>query len=130
MAIDFGIIGDYIGDAFDTDKIDIGRSQLIMLPDGSTSVTDPKVPIYTNVSCHISSNQTPNPDSVTAGTVPIIVSITINCAVDIDLQNMDFIKARKLDASGNVLMEYEGSIGVPIVNQSRQEAIMVARQAT
>lgn len=129
MEVDFSIIGKYVGGYFDTDSIDIGRSQLITLPDGSTSVTDPDVPLHTDIKAYISENQTPNPDPVTAGTTPILVSLTINCAVGIDLQNADTITARKLSPDGNVLATYTGVIGVPIVNQSRQEAIMVARRA-
>ena len=122
-------MGDIVGEYVDNGVIDIGRSALITLPDGSTTVTDPKIPIYTDVKCHLSPRETPNPDPVTAGTMPIIISLTIICSTDIDLQNADFITARRIDSRGNILAEYEGTIGVPVVNQSRQRAIMVARQA-
>jgi len=126
---DFGQIGGIIGDYMDSDEIDIYRVIKIELPDGSISVSDPNVPLYTGIKCHLDPNETPNPDPVTAGTMPIIVSLKINCAISVDLQNADLVKARKLDTGGAVLAEYEGTIGVPIVIQSRQEAIMVARQA-
>ena len=125
---DFGQIGGLIGNIMDTDSIDICRSQPITLPDGSITVTDAKTPVYTDVKCHLSSNSTPNPDPATAPASPVIVSMTINCAVDVDLQNADWIKARKLDSSGNVMAHYEGAIGTPTMNQSRQEAITVMRQ--
>jgi len=126
---DFGQIGSIIGNYMDTDEIDIGRSTLITLPDGSPTVTDPKIPIYTNVKCHLSFNSTDNPDPVSVGSVPIIMSITINCPIGVDLQNADYIMARKLAADGTVLEEYQGTIGAPATSQSRQSAVMEMRQA-
>jgi hypothetical protein len=128
MALDFSIIGDYVGEYFDTDEIDIGRMQLITLPDGTQTVIPDTEPLYTNVKCHISENTTPNPDPATAGTTPILVSLTINCPTSIDLQNADRITARRLAPDGSILAVYTGTIGVPMVNQARQEAIMVARK--
>jgi len=129
MAFDFGKIGEIVGNVMDSDEIDIGRSVPITLPDGSSGVTDPKVPIYKNVKCHLSFNSTDNPDPVSVGSVPIIMSITINCPVTVDLQNADYIIARKLAADGTVLEEYQGTIGAPATSQSRQSAVMEMRQA-
>lgn len=126
---DFGSIGNIIGSVMDSDQIDIGREELITMPDGSTTITDAKTPKYRNVSCHLSYNQTDNPDPTTVSSVPIIVSLTINCDVNVDLQNADHIWARKLSPTGEVLEEYEGTIGAPATNQSRKEAIMAVRQA-
>lgn len=129
MSFDFGSIGGIVGNIMDSDRIDIGREEIITLPDGSQTVTDKNTPKYTDVPCHISSNETPNPDPVTAGTTPIIISVTINCSVDVDLQNADRIWARKLSHLGQVLETYQGTIGVPVTQQSRKSAIMEARQA-
>jgi len=129
MAFDFGKIGEIVGNVMDSDEIDIGRSTLITLPDGSTTVTDPKFPIYKHVKCHLSFNSTDNPDPVSVGSVPIIMSITINCPVSVDLQNADYIIARKLAADGTILEEYQGTIGAPATSQSRQSAVMEMRQA-
>lgn len=128
MAIDFGVIGKYVSENFDTDLIDIGREEIITLPDGSKASSDEKTPKYSNVPCHVSSNQTPNPDPATAGTVPINVSLTINCSVDVDLQNADWVTIKKMSHDNEKLEGYEGRIGLPITRQSRKEAILVARQ--
>lgn len=128
MAFDFGSIGSIIGDVMDSDRIDIGRSTIITLPDGSITVTDPNVPLYTDIPCHLSFSDIDNPDPVAVGSVPIIHALSINCAVGIDLQNADRIWARKLAADGTVLEVYEGVIGAPIVDQSRQTATMAVRQ--
>lgn len=125
----FGQIGPIIGRYMDTDLIDIGREEPIKLPDGSKTVTDEKIPKWPNVPCNVSPNQTPNPDPVTAGTMPITVSLTINCSVDIDLQNSDWVTIRKMSHDGQELEGYEGRIGVPITSQGRKEAILVARQS-
>lgn len=125
---DFGVMAPILGEYFDTDVMDIGRSTLVTLPDGSTSVTDPKVPIYTNVPCHISFDTVDNPDPVSVGSIPIIQALRINCAVGIDLQNADYVTARKLAADGTALEEYTGTIGAPATSQSRQTALMALRQ--
>lgn len=128
MAFDFGSIGSIIGSVMDSDEIDIYRQETIVLPDGSITVTDPNIPRYTGEKCLISFSDVDNPDPVTVGSVPIIHAMRINCAVGIDLQNADRIVARKLAANGTVLEIYEGVIGAPVVNQSRQEATMAVRQ--
>lgn len=125
---DFGQIGTIIGGVMDTDEIDIGRSGLITLPDGSVTSIDSKEPYWRNIPCHLSYNQTDNPDPATAGAIPINVSLTINCGVSVDLQNADRIWARKLSATGEILERYEGTIGAPTTNQGRKEAIMAIRQ--
>ena len=125
---DFGQIGGIIGDYMDADEIDVYRATLIELPDGSFAPSDPNTPFYSGIKVHISFSDVDNPDPVAVGAVPIIHALRINCAVGIDLQNADRIVARKLAFDGTVLETYEGVIGAPVVNQSRQEATMSVRQ--
>lgn len=125
---DFGSIGPIVGEYMDTDLIDIYRQILITLPDGSTASTDPNIPYIEGAPCHISFERTPNPDPATAGSSPILVTLTINCSIDIDLQNADRVVVRKMSHGGEELEGYTGTIGMPITVQSRKEAIMVARQ--
>jgi len=128
MGFDFGIMGDIIGEYMDTDEIDVYRSILITLPDGSIMESDPNIPYISNAACHLSFNETDSPNAGTVGADPIIISVTINCSIDIDIDNKDRIIARKLAADGTVLERYEGVIGMPATNQSRKTAIMDARQ--
>lgn len=128
MAFDFGQMAPILSTYFDSDEIDVYRQEVITLPDGSITVTDPSIPRYTGIKAHISFADIDNPDPVAVGAVPIIHALRINCAVGIDLQNADRIVARKLAANGIVLEVYEGVIGAPVVNQSRQEATMAVRQ--
>lgn len=113
--------------AFDTDKIDIGRRTSIVNPDGTEGETTPTTPIYTDVPCHISFSNYDNPDPNTAETRPVNKSLVINCSLDVDLQNGDFITAYKLDNSGNVIETYSGVIGEPTSSQSRKTANMEVR---
>lgn len=124
--INFEPIGEAMT-AFDTDKIDIARRQEIINPDGTTGETDIDTPIYTNIACHISFDNIDNPDPNTAQTRPIIKALTINCPIDIDLQNGDFITAYKLDITGNVIETYSGVIGEPSTSMSRKSATMQVR---
>lgn len=113
--------------AFDTDKIDIARRVEIINPDGTSGESGVDTPLYTNIPCHISFSQIDNPDPNTAETRPIIKTLVINCPIDIDLQNGDFITAYKLDFSGNTIESYKGVIGEPTSSMSRKTANMEVR---
>lgn len=124
--INFEPIGE-IMQAFDTDKMNIGRTQEIMNPDGTIGFTDPTIPIYRDVPCHISFNNIDNPDPNTAQTRPIINSLTINCPLEVDLRNGDYITAYKLSYEGNIIETYIGVIGEPNSTMSRKSASMQVR---
>ena len=121
--INFEPIGEALK-AFDTDSMDIARKMEIENPDGTTGETEIETPIYTNVPCHIAFISADNPDSATSETKPIIVGLRINCSLDVDIQNGDYIIAKKLSNSGDVLETYKGVIGEPSVSQSRKSAEM------
>lgn len=124
--INFEPIGEAM-QAFDTDKIDIARRIEITNPDGTTSESGIDTPLYRNVPCHISFSQADNPNPNTAETRPIIKTLVINCSIDIDLQNGDFITAYKLDFLGNTIESYNGIIGEPTSSMSRKTANMEVR---
>jgi hypothetical protein len=124
--VNFGIISKAL-EVLDTDKMDIGRRVEIENPDGTTGETNPENPIYTNIPCHISFVSADNPDSNSVDTKPIITGLRINCSLDVDLQNGDYITASKLNASGEVLEVYKGIIGFPTVTESRKSAEMEMR---
>ena len=129
MAYNFASIGSIISGVMDSDRIDIGREGTITLSDGSTSITDRSTPIYQNIPCHISYQQSDNPDPVTVGSMPVIISLVIHCAVRVDLQNGDYIYARKLSSTGEILESYEGVIGAPETHQSRKSAVLAVNKA-
>ena len=124
--INFEPIGEAMT-AFDTDKIDIYRRMQVLNPDGTTGETMNNVPLYKDVFCHISFNNVDNPDPNTAPTRPIIKALTINCALDVDLQNGDYITAYKLAYDGSVIETYVGVIGEPSSSMSRKSATMQVR---
>lgn len=119
-----------IGEAmkmFDTDKIDIARKLEILNPDGTTTETGLDTPIYTDIYCHISFQLIDNPNPNTAETKPIIQALTINCPLDVDLQNGDYITAYKLTDNGTTIETYSGTIGEPVSSMSRKTANMQVR---
>lgn len=124
--INFEPIGEAM-QAFDTDKIDIARRTEIVNPDGTTGETGIDTPLYTDIPCHISFKQIDNPDPNTAETRPIIKALTINCPLNVDLQNGDFITAYKLANDGSVIETYSGVIGEPSSSMSRKSASMEVR---
>lgn len=125
--INFEPIGEVIKQAFDTDKMDIARRAEIINPDGTTGETAINTPIYTNVACHISFDNIDNPDPNTAATRPIIKNLTINCPVETDLQNGDYVTAYKLAYDGTTIETYSGIIGEPSTSMSRKSASMQVR---
>ena len=124
--INFEPIGEAM-QAFDTDKMDIYRKMTIQNPDGTTGETMLDTELYKDVPCHISFNNIDNPDPNTAETRPIIKSLTINCPVDTDLQNGDYIIGYKLANDGSVIESYTGVIGEPSTSMSRKSASMEVR---
>lgn len=128
MAFDFGQISEVLSEYMDSDEIDIGRRTTTTLPDGSETIVDDVVPMYTNIKCHLSFGSVDNPDPSTVGANPIITSLTINCPAATDIRESDRIWARKMDASGNVLESYTGKCGLPQTSQSRKTAIMAGLQ--
>ena len=116
-----------IGEAmrvFDTDSMTIYRRTEIINPDGTSGETSDKVPLYTDIPCHIDFISSDNPDGATAETQPIIVGIRLHCGLEVDLQNGDYIVANKLSNEGDILETYKGMIGEPTVTQSRKSAEM------
>ena len=124
--INFEPIGKAV-QAFDTDKMDIGRRQVVVNPDGTEGETNPEVPLYTNIACHISFDHIDNPDPQTVVTRPIIKALKISCPIDVDLQNGDLVTAYKLSYDGNVIESYTGVIGEPTSSMSRKTAEMQVR---
>lgn len=124
--INFEPIGEAMK-AFDTDKMDIYRRIEITNPDGTTGESSMEEPLYKNVPCHVAFIKADNSNPETIDTKPVIVGIQINCALEVDLQNNDYIKAYKLSDSGEVLETYQGVIGFPTTSQSRKSAQMQMR---
>lgn len=110
---DFGQIGNIISEYMDSDYIDIKR-------DASGELQE----VYSNISCHLSFNSTDNPDPASVDTKPIIQSITVNLPNWVDIRNNDFIVAKRMDNSGNLLKVYSGRCGNPAMSQGRQKVLM------
>lgn len=119
MGFDFGQIGGILSKYFDNDRMDISRFMQIQV-DGRWR--EENVLLYPDVPCHIDFDSADNPDPATSDTQPINVGVTIICPIYVDLQNGDFITARKRDIKGNVLDTYSGLIGKPQTRQSRKRA--------
>lgn len=117
-----------IGEAlkiFDTDLIDISRRLEIINPDGTSGETNTPTPLYSKVPCHVAFISADNPDSESVDTRPIVVGLQINCSLDIDIKNGDYVKAYKMANDGKTVLEtYIGLVGEPTVSQSRKSVEM------
>lgn len=110
----FGQIGDIISNFFDTDYVDIKRDV-----DGQLQE------IYSNVKCHIAFASTDNPDPATVDIKPIIQSLIIHYPLWVDINNNDFLIAKKMSNEGQLLAVYSGRCGNPVVSQGRKKVSMI-----
>lgn len=109
----FGQIGNIMSELFDSDFLDIKR-------DVGSNLQE----LYSNIPCHIAFASTDNPDPTTVDIKPIIQSINVHIPLWVDIQNNDFIVAKRMDSEGNLLKTYSGRCGNPIVSEGRQKVLM------
>lgn len=109
----FGQIGNIMSELFDSDFLDIKR-------DVGSNLQE----LYSNIPCHIAFASTDNPDPTTVDIKPIIQSINVHMPLWVDIQNNDFIVAKRMDSEGNLLKTYSGRCGNPIVSEGRQKVLM------
>lgn len=111
---DFGQIAGTISQFFDTDYADIRRDVGGRLQE-----------IYSNVPCHIAFASTDNPNPETVDIKPIIQSLNIHFPLWVDVQNNDFIIAKRMGGNNDLLAVYSGRCGNPIVSQSRKKVSVI-----
>lgn len=109
----FSSIGNVISELFDTDYIDIKREV-----NGNLSE------VYSNVPCHVAFSSVDNPDPSSVDVKPVIQSITVHCPLYVDVQNNDFLVAKRMGADWSVLAVYSGRCGNPVVSQGRKKVSM------
>jgi hypothetical protein len=111
----FGQIGDIIGAVMDTDFLDIFRT---------VSPNPQRVLLYANIPCHIAIISSDNPDPATADIAPVVTSLRIHMATWVDMQNGDFVVAKKMSHDNRILIAYQGLTGFPAMSQARQAILM------
>lgn len=119
--INFSVLTDIFKNSLDKDLIDVGRKGTITTPDGWESEIDPKVPLYTDIKCHIEPNSIDNPDVGNTPSKPVITSFMVYCAPDVDVKNGDYITLKTRDSFGNILEIQTGIAGEPKQYSSRIE---------
>ena len=107
--INFEIISNIISQNFDIDLMDIKRNG---------------IEIYSNVPCNIQINSTDNPDTTAIDVVPIVTSLTIHMNQYVDIQNNDYIVAKRMSKDRRILEVYTGVCGFPSVWQARKSVNM------
>lgn len=115
MGINFEKMSKVIHKHFDTDYIDIFRKV-----DGFVERQE----IYSNISCNIEIKQSDNPDPTAIDVTPIISSLIIHMPNWVDVRNNDYIVAKKMSHSGEILHVYRGVCGEPAQWQSRKTVNM------
>ena len=107
---DFGRIGGTVARFMDTDFIDIRRDVGGKLQE-----------LYSNIPCHVAYASVDNPDPTTVDVRPVVQSLTVHCALWVDVRNNDFIVAKKTGSDGSLLAAYSGRCGNPVVSQGRKK---------
>lgn len=120
-SVNFSILSDIFENAFDKDLIDVGRKETITTPDGWESELDPKIPLYTDIKCHIEPISIDNPDVGNTPTKPVFTSFMVYCAPNTDIKNGDYITLKTRDSMGNILEIQTGVAGEPKQYESRIE---------
>lgn len=110
----FGQIGNIMSELFDTDYVDIKRDESGQLKE-----------VYSNIKCHIAFSSVDNPNPETVDIKPIIQSLTVHFPLWVDVRNDDFIIAKRMSDSGDILAVYSGRCGNPIVSQGRQKVSVI-----
>lgn len=114
--IPFENIGTQLSQAFDNDLITFisdDWDNTNRYPDG--------------VPCHLSIKTTDDPDDATIiadSRVPIQMYAQLNFANDICFKAKDYVRVEKHDQNGDVIVTYEGRVGVPAYRQARGVAQM------
>ena len=97
----------------DTDFIDIKRDI-----DGKLQE------VYSNIACHLEMSSADNPDPLTIDLKPIVQTVIVHMPIWVDVQNNDFIVAKKMNSNGEIIQVYSGRCGNPATDQSRKKVIM------
>lgn len=114
--IPFENIGAQLSQAFDNDLITFASDDW-----GNTNRYPDGVP------CHLSIKSTDDPatsEVVAESRIPVQMYAQLNFDVSYIFKAKDYIRAEKHDKDGNVIVTYEGRIGVPAYRQSRAIAQM------
>lgn len=113
--INFGAISEPLHNFLDSDYIDIYRK---------SADSAKREEIYSNISCHIAINTADNPNPNSVDTKPIITSLVIHMPTWVDIKNDDYVIAKKMNISGEILALYSGTVGYPAVSMARQSVNM------
>jgi hypothetical protein len=116
---DFEPYGKLIGEYFDTDFVDIRRQVA-----GMSELAE----VYSNIPCHVEFVNADNPDPTPTDAPLILTGLRIHANTDADLQNGDFLVAKKCNSRREILKVYRGVCGQPLVSMGRQSVVMTMRQ--
>lgn len=114
--INFGAMSETIHNFLDSDYIDIFRK---------SADSAKREEIYSNISCHIAIKTADNPDPNSVDTKPIVTSLVIHMPTWVDIKNDDYVIAKKMNISGEILALYSGTVGYPAVSMARQSVNML-----
>lgn len=106
----------------DSDVMDIYRRIPTVNDDGTMGDAIEEIPIYSNINCHISFTKSDKSIPNTNSTQYTEYRLQINCPLDVDIQKNDYIEARKLSNTGEIIKIYKGILGMPVRTQTRQFA--------
>ena len=107
-----------------TDRLSVKRHVEIINSDGTTGLSLPNTPIYDDVQCRISFNQTDNPEPGKEDSNPIYMQIKLFCAPELDIRKGDSLVAQRLNDDGSVLKTYTGKSNLPLQYASHLEVMM------
>ncbi|MCL1995564.1 MAG: hypothetical protein FWG63_05085 [Defluviitaleaceae bacterium] len=114
--VNFGKIGDIVSHHFDRDLIDINREVK-----GSKTLVN----VYKNIPVSITHRSVDSAEPTPLETTTKEQSLRIMARLSVDIQNHDFIIAKKISHSGATIATYQGYCGMPYRMQSRQRVDVI-----
>ena len=106
-----------------TDKLSINRYTEISNPDGTTGMGILEEPLYSDVQCRISFENSDNPESNKDDSNPIYLQVKIFCSLDVDIQKGDILIAERIGDEGEVIETYKGIANLPFKYVTHQEVL-------
>ena len=106
-----------------TDKLSINRYTEISNPDGTTGMGILEEPLYSDVQCRISFENSDNPESNKDDSNPIYLQVKIFCSPDVDIQKGDILVAERIGDEGEVIETYKGIANLPFKYVTHQEVL-------
>lgn len=108
-----------------TDRMDVWRYEEKTNDDETTDTELKQTAELTNRPCRISFARTDNPEDKMVDRNPLKTNILLFFKLEDALEAGDVVYLKRLDTTGQVIAQYNGTLGLPAVFTTHKEALVV-----